>query len=216
MLRTVWVVALAAMLGACAAGQESDYQSAKPTLQVSTNNEIALGTQDQRPYVLSGNRSLTFTGNMRSRAGVPWGIHTKSGRPLADDFSTAIASALVDKGIRVTVVSIPATDTRDQAIKALTDTGKPRALLVSIDEWETDQLRNMSVKFELKAAVFDSMGKELASNDGVANGLVANPMKTASFWTANPHTPGSQKATEIAQQVLQQLLNDPKIVEALK
>ena len=216
MLRAVWVVAGAMALGACAFGNESDYQSAKPALQVTTTKEIALGTHDQRPEVLLGNRSDTFTSNTRSQAGVPWGVHTKSGRPLADDFSTAIASGLVERKIQVTVASIPAKDTREQAIKTLIDLGKPRALLVSIDEWETDMLVSMGVKFAVRADVFDSSGTGLATNEGVAYGVVKDPMKGASGFTVNPHTPASQKATTIAQLVLQRLLNDEKIVNALK
>lgn len=41
-------------------------------------------------------------------------------------------------------------------------------------------------------------------------------MQDASMWTMNIHTPASKKATAIAQDVLQKLLNDPKSVEALK
>ena len=217
MLRAISAAFVALLLNACAFGNSSDYQSAKPALQVTTTKEIALGTHDQRPEVLSGNRSLTFTGNMRSQADVPWGVHTKSGRPLADDFSTAIASGLVEKNIQVTVVSIPAKDSREQAIKALLDQGKPRALLVSIDEWETDQHVNMSVKFAIRADVFDSSGAELATNDGVAYGLVRDPMKSEGYFTIkHPATVGAEKASTIAQQVLQRLLNDPKIVAALQ
>ena len=36
------------------------------------------------------------------------------------------------------------------------------------------------------------------------------------MWTVNPHTPASRKAVAMAQEALQALLNDPKIVEALQ
>ena len=95
-----WAIVMALMLGGCAFGNESNYQNATPTLQIATTNEIALGVHDQRPNVVSGRNSLTYTGVTRSRAGIPYGVHTKSGRPLADDFSTAIANGLAEKQIR--------------------------------------------------------------------------------------------------------------------
>jgi len=48
------------------------------------------------------------------------------------------------------------------------------------------------------------------------DGRVKDVMQDASMWAVNPHTPASRKAVAIAQEVLQGLLNDPKIVEALK
>lgn len=194
MLRFLLVVAAALVLGACTFGNQTDYQNQTPVFQAATGNAVALATHDQRPYVLSGKNSATYTGVTRSVLGVPYGVHTQSGQPLADDFSTSIASGLVERNIQVTVVSIPAKDSREQAIKALLDQGKPRALLMSIDEWETDQLVNMSVKFAIRADVFDSSGAELATNDGVAYGVVQDPMKDAGYFSIkNPATVGAEK-----------------------
>lgn len=110
---------------------------------------------------------------------MPWGVHTKSGRPLAEDVSSVIASGLVAKGIKVTVVTVPPKDSREQAIKALTNTGKPRALLVSIDEWQTDMGPNtpgktestvgMAMAFAVRADVFDEKGDVLAALEKLLN-----------------------------------------------
>lgn len=235
MLRTTWAIAVAMMLGACAFGNESDFRAAKPNLQIATTQEIAIGTQDRRPKVVSGSYSATYTGETRSQANIPFGVHTESGQPLAEDVNLAVASALTAKNIRVTLVTIPPKDDRADAIKRLTDLGKPRALLVSIDEWQTDMGPNsmdiratpggpaynastvgISVSFALRADVFDAQGNERASSDSVHYGRVKDVMQDASVWTVNVHTPASKKATAIAQEVLQRLLNDPKIVEALK
>ena len=223
------------MLGACAFGNESDYRAAKPSLQIATTQEIAIGTQDRRPQVVSGSYSATYTGEARSQANIPFGVHTESGRPLAEDVNLAVANALTAKNVRVTLVSIPPKDDRADAIKRLTDPGKPRALLVSIDEWQTDMGPNsmdfrtvpggqaynastlgISVAFALRADVFDAQGLELASSDSVRYGRVKDVMQGASMWTVNPHAPASRKAVAIAQEVLQSLLNDRKIVGALK
>jgi len=225
----------ALMVGACAFGNSSDFRAAAPSLQIASDQEIAVGTQDQRPQVVSGSYSLTYTGESRSQANVPFGVHTESGRPLAEDVNLAVANALTAKNIRVTLVSIPPRDDRAGAIKRLTDTGKPRALLVSIDEWQTDMGPNamdyrtvpggytynasklgISVAFALRADVLDAQGNALASSDSVRYGRIKDVMQEASMWTVNPHTPASRKAVAIAQETLQKLLNDPKIVEALR
>jgi len=225
----------ALMVGACAFGNDSDFRAAKPNLEIATTQEIAVGTQDQRPKVVSGSYSLTYTGESRSQANIPFGVHTESGRPLAEDVNLAVANALTAKNIQVTLVPIPAKDSRVDAIKRLTDTGKPRVLLVSIDEWQTDMGPNsmdfrsipgggfynasklgISFSFALRADVFDAEGNERGSSDSVRLGRIKDVMQDASMWTVNPHTPASRKAVAMAQEALQALLNDPKIVEALQ
>ena len=144
----------ALMVGACAFGNDSDFRAAKPNLEIATTQEIAVGTQDQRPKVVSGSYSLTYTGESRSQANIPFGVHTESGRPLAEDVNLAVANALTAKNIQVTLVPIPAKDSRVDAIKRLTDTGKPRVLLVSIDEWQTDMGPIAWIFARFPAAVF--------------------------------------------------------------
>ncbi|MHB1217730.1 MAG: hypothetical protein ACYC1L_05985 [Alphaproteobacteria bacterium] len=198
----------ALLVGACAFGNESDFRAAKPNLQIATTQEIAIGTQDRRPQVVSGSYSATYTGEARSQANIPFGVHTESVRPLAEDINLAVANALTAQDIRVTLVSIPPKDDRVDAIKRLTDIGKPRAPLVSIDEWQTDMGPNsmdirtvpggsaynasavgMSVAFALRANVFDAQGLELASSDSVRYGRIKDVMQDASMWTMNVHTP---------------------------
>lgn len=211
MLKALWAVSLALMLGACAFGNTTDYQNQTPVLAATTGNAVALATHDQRPYVLSGKNSATYTGVTRAVVGVPYGVHTGSGQPLANDFSASIANGLSAKGIQVTVVNVPYTETREQVIKTLLNQGKPRSLLVTIEDWESDQYIDASLTFSLKADVLDSAGAVLASNAVTSRrGISGN------FFAIQPHTGVSAQASLIAQQVLQQLLNDQKIVQALQ
>ena len=211
MLKAVWTAAMALVLGACAFGNTTDYQNQTPVLAANTGNGVAVAAYDQRPYVLSGKNSATYTGVTRAAIGVPYGVHTTSGKPLADDFSAAIANGLSAKGIQVTVVTVPYTETRDQAIKTLLTQGKPRSLLVTIEDWESDQYIDASLTFTLKAEVFGISAEPLASNTVTSRRGISG-----SILDIQPHNRASAQASLIAQQVLQQLLNDPKIVEALK
>ena len=211
MLKAVWAAGLALMLGACAFGNTTDYQNQTPVLAATTGNPVAVAAYDQRPYVLSGKNSATYTGVTRAAIGVPYGVHTTSGKPLADDFSTAVANGLSAKGIQTTVVTVPYTESREQVIKTLLNQGKPRSLLLTIEDWESDQYIDASLTFSLKAEVFDSAGAVLASNT-----VTSRRGMSGNFFAIQPHTGVSAQASLIAQQVLQQLLNDQKIVQALQ
>ncbi|MGE0093099.1 MAG: hypothetical protein AB7M05_14000 [Alphaproteobacteria bacterium] len=211
MLKAAWIVGLTLMLGACAFGNTTDYQNQTPVFAATTGNPVAVAAYDQRPYVLSGKNSATYTGVTRAVVGVPYGVHTSSGRPLADDFSAAIANGLSAKGIQVTVVTVPYTETREQAIKTLLNQGKPRSLLVTIEDWESDQYIDASLTFTLKAEVFGTSAEPLASNTVTSRRGISG-----SILDIQPHNRASAQASLIAQQVLQQLLNDQKIVQALQ
>lgn len=60
MIRQSLMLLGALLVGACAFGNESDFRAAKPSLQIATIQEIAIGTQDRRPQVVSGSYSVTY------------------------------------------------------------------------------------------------------------------------------------------------------------
>src|SRR5690349_14767753 len=125
MLKVILSMFAALMISACAFGNKVDYLSQPPSLEMTSDKKVALGVQEQRPYVLNGDKTPQFVGLLRSAGGIPYGVHTQSGRPLVDEFATAISNALEARKIQVTTVTIPMTDTREQATKLLTDVGAP-------------------------------------------------------------------------------------------
>ncbi len=211
MLKVLFSTAMALMVSACVVGQKYDFQNQTLNLDAATEKQVALGVQDQRPYVTSGDKSPEFVGLARAGVGIPYGIHTQSGRPLADDFATAISSALEAKKIKVTTVTIPYTDSRDQAIKLLQDVKAPRSLLVTITDWKTEMYVNASADVGLIADVYDASGALLATNTVRDRQAISNR-----FVTFTPESDMAPKVKALAQESLAKLLNDPKVVEALK
>lgn len=211
MLKVIFSMAMALMISACAFGNKIDYQSQAPNLDATTDKQVALGVQEQRPYVLDGDKTPQFVGLLRSMGGIPYGVHTQSGRPLADEFATAISSGLEARKVRVTTVTIAMNDSREQAIKLLKDVGAPRSLLVTVTDWRTEMYMNASVDIGFIADVYDSSGTLLASNT-----LRDKMSLPGNFWAMDPAGQMATKASMLAQQTLTKLLNDPKIVDALK
>lgn len=211
MLKVLLAMAMGLMVSACVVGQKYDFQSQTLNLDAVTEKQVALGVQDQRPYVLSGDKSPEFVGLARSGVGIPYGIHTRSGHPLSDDFATAISSGLESKKIKVTIVTIPYKDSRDQAIKLLQDVKAPRSLLVTIVDWKTEMYVNASADVGLIADVYDSSGALLATNTVRDRQAISN-----AFVTFTPESDMAPKVKALAQESLAKLLNDPKIVDALK
>jgi hypothetical protein len=211
MLKVAFSMLMALMISACAFGNKIDYQSQPPNLDATTDKQVALGVQEQRPYVLDGDKTPQFVGLLRAAAGIPYGVHTQSGRPLADEFATAISAGLEARKIQVTTVTIPMTDSREQAIKLLRDVGAPRSLLVTVTDWRTEMYINAAVDIGFIADVYDSSGTLLATNT-----IREQQRLSGNFWAVDPASQMAPKAAILAQQTLAKLLNDPKIVAALK
>lgn len=93
----IGVLLLCTIVGTgCAPGQRVNYLGEyrfKPDVQVS-ETPTKVQVKDSRPEVLSGASSASNVGIMRSIAGVPWAIHTASGRPLAADVEESIVLTL--------------------------------------------------------------------------------------------------------------------------
>ena len=62
---------------------------------------LALGVQDLRSYVVSGDKGEDFAGLARSGYGIPYDIGTESNRPLAQEIADMIATALRSSAVTV-------------------------------------------------------------------------------------------------------------------
>jgi ABC-type transport system substrate-binding protein len=206
MFKKLIALALLATVGGCAFGNTIDYQSRPPTLAAKSDKPVAVGVDDKRPYVVAKNNTPEWVGLVRSGVGIPYGVHTTSGKPLASDFATAIATALKANGINASVVTVPVSSNDDQAIKLLSESGAPRTLLVTMKQWKTDKYFHSKLDVSLQADVRDGAGRLLASNS------VDNTQSVGGFWTIA----AEQGSVDAAREVLTRLLDDAKIVEALK
>jgi hypothetical protein len=79
-------------LSGCVVGRK-DFREAQAVLDYH-GQPLALGVQDLRSYVISGDKGEDFAGLARSGYGIPYDIGTESNRPLAQEMADVIAGAL--------------------------------------------------------------------------------------------------------------------------
>lgn len=160
---------------------------------------------DHRPYVLDKSKPETFAGLSRGGlAGVPYNMHTESGRPLADDMAMAVANALRAKGATVTVVALaPSVGDGDALAKVARPGGK--GLLVVLKEWKSDTYIKATLYFDVSAHVVDPSGK--SSGEGRVEGVEELPYEGLNTRETAPIKAFTGK--------MQQLLATPAVADRL-
>ncbi|NLA41085.1 MAG: hypothetical protein GX874_06705 [Smithella sp.] len=133
------VPVLAAFL---AIGQNANYADAWPKIEYGSDINIAVGVYDQRPYIIDGEKSPTYTGTVRPFTGNPWNVNTKSDKPLADEIASAVVSGFLHVGIQAQSISIAFSDSQQAAIEKLRHLGKKRIVLITLQEWRSDTYVN--------------------------------------------------------------------------
>src|SRR3989442_1150138 len=118
MIKSISLAVICLFLGACAVGNKHEYSGSAPDVIVQSNNSVAVGVHDQRPYVVSGNKTGMFVGLSRGGFGNTFDITTASGKPLADDFRTTIAQVFKRNGVSVKEIAIKPTESGSEAQQA--------------------------------------------------------------------------------------------------
>jgi hypothetical protein len=180
-----------------------------PDLQARSSAKVAVGVQDKRSYVVTNDKTPNFVGLQRGGYGNPFDVTTASGQPLASDFARSIVSGLEIRKIAAHTVAIPPGTTRKVAIQSLVGKGAKRSLLVTLIEWKSDTMVNLALYYDLSAEVLDTGGKVVAQSARQGREAIAG-----SFWNA----PAAARANvpHFYRKLLADLLNDKKIVNALK
>ncbi|MBX6420715.1 MAG: hypothetical protein IRZ06_06900 [Nevskia sp.] len=186
-----------------------DYAGRTATLSYSGNGSVAVGAWDQRPYVLDNDKSPDFVGLQRNLYGIPFNVKTASGRPLADEMGDALAASLLTAAYNAQVVRLAPQDTLASARARLLAQHPRRALLLRIDQWESDTNRNPTVKYDLSLIAFDAAGRTLGTR------RVRGEENVEGRFLA-PAGLAKQTVPAVFTQKLDQLLNAPQIEAALQ
>ena len=157
------LLAGAAALGGCAAGNKHSYTGTTPELAVSGTRIVVVAVRDARPYVVAGNRSANFVGRLRGPSGQPVDILTESGNPLAADFETTIAAALSAQGFKASVLpGVIPTDPQEIAA-AVKRANAERMVVVILAEWASDTFVSTELDYDVALTVYDATGKGLGA-----------------------------------------------------
>lgn len=206
------IFALAAvqmLLSGCAVGNKYDYRSQSLDLPISSGGSVAVAVSDQRPYVVGGDKTAVFVGLQRGGWGNPFDVETLSQGALADDFAATIAAALEAKGITVKPVMVAPAVNGKKAVQALAASGADKSLLVSLREWKSDTMQNVAMIYDVKAQVLDARGNPIAEN-----AVYGRDNLGGDFWDPPSHARAA--VPQAYRRILETLLGDPKIVDALK
>lgn len=157
------VLLIASVLSGCAFGNKHAYHDVEVKTSAKTGKSIAVATQDQREYVISGQSSPELVGMQRGGWNNPFDVLTVSGRPLSSEFTNAMKSALERNGIKVVMIETTPASTSQAAMADLVASTGDRLLLLSIREWISDSMINTEVRYDLQLVVADSSGKTLAT-----------------------------------------------------
>ena len=153
-------VLLLMTLTACAFGSKMSFDNT-PLALPTTTQPIEVAVLDARPYVLTGEKSPSWVGLQRSGFGIPYGVHTKSGTPLATEFAKSISGSFTKNGAPATVTNLPpSAKERSAVVSSLPSSG--RSVLLEIRNWRTDTLADVNFDFDLTLSVLKN-GKTIAT-----------------------------------------------------
>ncbi|MDZ4786430.1 MAG: hypothetical protein SGJ02_10180 [bacterium] len=200
---------LCGSLTGCVIGTKMKFSDT--SLQVpTTKGMILVGALDRRPYVISGEKSPKWVGLQRSGFGIPYGVHTSSGLPLATEFRDGLQRNFNSSKS----VNINSNSNFVEQLKSLmakeTALGESntKGLLLVINQWKTDVMNNVNLYYDLELIALDKNG-----NVGGRAQLASNEKLKGSFW--NPVAASERVAKEKLKAVLDKLLMSPEIARAL-
>jgi len=182
----------------------------KPELYPAGNSSVAVASQDQRSYVVSGENIPQLVGVIRGGFGNPLYMTTASRRPLADEMGDVITGALKKKGFKTIPVVVAATEPIEQVRKKLADTGAEKMIHFQIKKWKSDSWNNLRLEYIINLTVFDTKGKLLAEKESSGDENLG--------WVAGMKIVGTtrKKVQEAFKKKLEELFNAPDIIKALE
>ncbi|UUD62184.1 hypothetical protein D16iCDA_10705 [Pseudomonas seleniipraecipitans] len=154
MLRRCVFLMLLLSLAACSNGRKIDYSQAYPEVPKTFAKAVDVQVIDERPYVLSGNKTGHFVGLIRGSYYIPYDVNTRSGEPLAQELQKSLLGGFERKGVKARAVD-----------SKVSQASSADAMLLSIRvrEWKSESFMGVVLTHALTADVFDSRGQRLAS-----------------------------------------------------
>ena len=203
------ILLIAPLLVGCAVGNRHAYHTVQAEPNVSGSGALGVATHDQRPYVVNGGKDPQFVGLQRGGFGNPFDIRTAGDRPLAEDMTQALASALKRKGFEAVPVVVAASDSADVVRSKLAQSGAPRAVLLTLREWKSDTYTNTALLYDISLRVVDRNGLALGEKR-----LQGRDDLGGSAW--NPPAHAKQAVPSAFKAKVEELLGDEAIVAALR
>jgi hypothetical protein len=161
---------LISVLTGCAFGQKISYTGASNfRIPENTVETVGLAVSDKRPAVVAGDHSLHWVGYSRPPLGIPYGVHTESGRPLSDDFASLLQSTLAKYEVVAQIVSTQPFEDRQVVVRRLASYRNPKNVIVTLNDWKTDSYVGLSISlhYSVTLEVTDANGRQLGRSSSV-------------------------------------------------
>jgi len=198
------------LLFGCVVGQKYNFSDVQADFTASGSKQIGVATQDQRPYVMSGDKGPDVVGLLRGGYGNPFNVTTESGNPFAADVSQVISTSLQKKGFKSVSVAVMPNEPMSMVMEKLLTSHGDKLVLLSINEWKSNTYVNCGLYYDLLLRVFDDSGKLIAENrvQGSDNLGWGNGFNTIGY--TKTAVPANLKKK------IEDLFNKAEIVAALK
>ena len=174
---------------------------------------LAIAVQDLRPFVLSGEKPPSYIGIHRDGLGIPKdGANTASGKPLAEDIATVLATNLARQGFTTRTFLLSPEDDEQTSVRKGAASPADRIVILRMEMFRSDSWAEVELRWKFRLDIYDEQGARLASeeNEGLADSLKRNLTGAISDGQA-------QKAlSEKLSSILADLLAAPACVKALE
>jgi hypothetical protein len=202
------------ILTGCAPGRKMSFDNKNIEPDYSTARSMIVGFQDNRTYVLERKQKPDFCGQYKSTMQIPYNIQTKSGKPLAEEFTNAVVSSLGKIGVKAQPMTIEFNMQQDSILARFNRTEAERLVYFNVKQWESNMTPRVvdiryDVTWELIVSVYERSGN-----------LLATKSVTDRFTTDESQAAGSknflqQTAVETFAAQVKALLNDPAVKASL-
>ena len=141
--RLLLTAACAVPMVGCVAGQtlDIDYQPTTELVAPDGSTAVLVTVEDQRPFVVSGDKGPYYVGHYRAGFGNPWDVTTEGREPLADIIEADLVEEL-------------------EALGFMTE-GEGRKMAVTINDWNFDGYQNGHIWYDIAIVLTEADGTEL-------------------------------------------------------
>jgi len=201
--RLFLILLVLSTLSSCAFGKKINYQGISAFAPPVVDGKVAIVMQDHRPYVLNGDKNLDWVGLSRALNGIPYGVHTQSGRPLADDLGGMITNTINKQDTSKAYQVVCAPQESKESIMQKIGRQDDLLFLIAIREWKTDSYFTAKLYYELTLDVYAHNQSLVSNTVKGSDPLDGKNIKRADLATATAN-------------ILEELLNSSNVVSAIR
>jgi uncharacterized lipoprotein YajG len=156
-IRNINLLVTVFLVSGCVAGQtiNMDYDDLQQTESKKYHGDIIIEVNDDRPYVLNGDKDPSYIGHYRAGFGNTWDVKTDSKEPLGIIISRDLQHKLQSLGFRI-----------------VSEGKNNKVLIISILDWNFDAYINGKYWIDCVVKVFDNSGKTIATHQVKNNGVI--------------------------------------------